>query len=727
MIKKSILPFVVLVVLCYSHGGYAYRLIQQTGGAGTYTFGNLVAAGSGETMRWSPRTIQFQVNNNGAGDGLTFNQTQTAVTLAYGAWRNLSCVGIRFSRQAGTNATRNATDGQNVTYWAEAGAAEYTNGTLGFGTLAVTILTIRGDQTLTDVDIAFNGRDFLWALTDAPGPPTTVDVQDTATHEIGHMIGLHHSEIVGAPTPTMNRFNQAGNAGRSLEADDINAACYVYPSLAGGSSTVAGDFNGDGRDDLAIGVPNESVGTTLNAGAVNVLYGSASGLTSTSDQMWHQDVNGIIGATEADDYFGWSLAAGDFNGDGWDDLAVGVRNESIGNIAGAGAVNVIYGSSLGLTASGDQMWHQNVAGIIGGAEAGDQFGSALAAGDINNDGYADLAIGVPNESVGTTAGAGAVNILFGSNSGLTANNDQMFHQNVPGIAGGAEANDHFGASLVLLDFGADNFADLAVAVPNESIGNIQGAGAVNVMHGGAFGLMSAGDQMWHQDTNGIRGGAETDDGFGSSLTAADYDNNGFNDLAIGVPYESIGNRDSAGAVNVIYSEFDGLRSNGNQIWHQNSRGIAGGSETNDGFGSAVSSGDYNNDGRYDLSVGVPAESIGSIRAAGAVNVIYGSGSGLDDAANQLWHQDRTGIVGVSEADDRFGSVLVSGQFRGPGPFCLAIGVPNESVGNTFGAGAVNVLCGSVTGLNANNDQMWHQNAANIAGVSEANDGFGSAH
>ncbi len=726
MIKKSILPLMMVAFFCHSHDGHAYRLIQQTGGPGTYTAGALVPAGSGQTVRWSPRTITFRVNNNGAGDGLTFNQTRNAVTQAYGTWRDVSCTGIRFSRQAGTNATRNATDGQNVTYWAEAGATEYTDGTLGFGTLAVTILTIRADQTLTDVDIAFNGRDFVWALTDSPGPPRTVDVQDTATHEIGHMIGFHHSEVTGTPVPTMNAFNQPNNAGRTLEADDINAACYIYPSLAGASSTAAGDFNGDGRDDLAIGVPNESIGSTLNAGAVNVIYGSATGLTSSGDQIWHQNVAGIAGRAEADDYFGWSLAAADFNGDGRDDLAIGVRNESIGTVAGAGAVNVIYGSNTGLNANGNQMWHQNVAGVAGGAEAGDQLGFALAAGDINRDGYADLAIGVPNESVGTIAGAGAVNVLYGSSSGLTANNDQMFHQNVAGIEGRCETNDHFGASLMLLDLGADDFADLAIGVPNESIGNVQGAGAVNVIHGGAFGLMTAGDQIWHQNTTGIRGGSETDDGFGSSLTAADYDNNGFNDLAIGVPYESIGNLDSAGAVNVIYSRFSGLRSDGNQIWHQNSAGIAGGSETNDGFGSALSSGDYNNDGRYDLSVGVPAESIGSIRAAGAVNVIYGAASGLDDAGNQLWHQDRTGVAGGSEADDRLGSALVSGQFRGSGPFCLAIGVPNESIGSIFGAGAVNVLCGSPSGLNASGDQMWHQNSANIAGGAEANDGFGSA-
>ena len=53
------------------------------------------------------------------------------------------------------------------------------------------------------------------------------------------------------------------------------------------------DYNGDGFDDLAIGVPDEDIGAISNAGAVNVLYGSASGLTAAGDQLWHQDSSGV--------------------------------------------------------------------------------------------------------------------------------------------------------------------------------------------------------------------------------------------------------------------------------------------------------------------------------------------------------------------------------------------------------------------------------------------------
>lgn len=71
-----------------------------------------------------------------------------------------------------------------------------------------------------------------------------------------------------------------------------------------GAALAVGDFNGDGRDDLAVGVPDEDVGAAGNAGAVNVLYGSSSGgLTSTLNQFWHQDSPGIEGVAGAYDGF----------------------------------------------------------------------------------------------------------------------------------------------------------------------------------------------------------------------------------------------------------------------------------------------------------------------------------------------------------------------------------------------------------------------------------------
>ena len=258
-----------------------------------------------------------------------------------------------------------------------------------------------------------------------------------------------------------------------------------------------------------------------DAGAVNVLYGSASGLTATGDEIWTQDSTGIEDTAEANDNFGYALKAGDFNRDGRADLAVGVPYESVGALVEAGAVNVLYGAAGGLTSANDELWHQGIAGVEGGAEAGDWFGWRLTAGDFNGDGRADLAVGVPHEDVGAIANAGAVNVLYGAASGLTATGDQIWDQDSSGIQETAEANDEFGRALAAGDFDGDGYADMAVGVPYEDIGSpaIDGAGAVQVLYGSAAGLGSVGDQLWHQDITDVAGGAEDGDNFGYALAA----------------------------------------------------------------------------------------------------------------------------------------------------------------------------------------------------------------
>jgi hypothetical protein len=106
------------------------------------------------------------------------------------------------------------------------------------------------------------------------------------------------------------------------------------------SDGVHSDFNGDGFSDLAIGVPNEDVGEVFDAGAVEVIYGSAGGLqlTAPGDDFISQDSPGVRDSAEETDLFGYTVAAGDFNDDGFADLAVGIYSEGDG-----GGVAVLYG------------------------------------------------------------------------------------------------------------------------------------------------------------------------------------------------------------------------------------------------------------------------------------------------------------------------------------------------------------------------------------------------
>jgi len=467
-----------------------------------------------------------------------------------------------------------------------------------------------------------------------------------------------------------------------------------------GEAVVAGNFDGSDTDDLAIGVPFEDVGSITNSGAVNVVYGSKSGLSGSNNQIWHQNSGGVQGAAESHDRFGTSLATGDFDGDGRDDLAVGVTGEDIGSTTDAGAVNVLYSSSTGLTATNNQVWHQNSTGVQYSSQAFDRFGASLATGDFDGDGRDDLAVGVTGEDIGIISNAGVVNVLYGSSTGLTATNNQVWHQNSAGVADSAEAGDQFGSALASGDFDGDGRDDLAIGAQFEDVGSKTAAGSVNVLYGSSAGLSSTGNQVWHQDSAGVRYTAEEYDYFGATLGVGDFNGDGKDDLAAGSIGEDVGSIKNAGVVNVLYGSNSGLTATNNQVWHQNSAGIAGTAEAYDRFGSSLAVGDFDGDGYDDLAIAVDSEDIGSTTNAGAVNVIYGSSSGLTSAGNQIWHQDSFGIQGIAEAFDSFGSSLTAGDFNGDGRDDLAIGVSGEDIGSIANAGTTNILFGSSAGLTA---------------------------
>lgn len=245
-----------------------------------------------------------------------------------------------------------------------------------------------------------------------------------------------------------------------------------------GATGAVGDFDGDGYDDLVVGVPGDTAASTSDAGTIHVFYGSASGISTSDDAIWHLDSTGMVGTVSAGDHFGEKITVGDFDCDGYSDVAIGAPQKTVSSESGAGAVYVMYGSSSGLTTSGSSEWSQATSGITDSPESGDNFGGALQAGNFNDDADLstgaecdDLAIGVPGEDISGQSNGGVVHVLNGGTLGITATGSQFWHQDETRVEGDVDANDEFGAELVVADYDADGIDDLKVYLPGEGCGD----------------------------------------------------------------------------------------------------------------------------------------------------------------------------------------------------------------------------------------------------------------
>jgi len=288
----------------------------------------------------------------------------------------------------------------------------------------------------------------------------------------------------------------------------------------GESVGCAGDVNRDGYADLGVGAPS--------ADSAYVYFGSASGIATAPSLT-------IAGPDGAGAAFGWPVAASDFNGDGWSDLVVGATRATVAGAMFAGRAYVFAGAAAGLSTVPTVV-------LIGAGLVDELFGSVGTNGDVNGDGYADLAVG----SEGWMTDTGRAYVFLGGATGLSTTSSAV----IDGLDG---PHGSFGNRVTIAsDFDGDGYADLAVGAP-EGAG---GVGAVYVFRGGASGSSAT-------VTTTLRGPDPYASFFGETIgSAGDVNADGYDDVVIG----AFGAMNRTGAVHVFLGSAPGLSTTPSTTW-----------------------------------------------------------------------------------------------------------------------------------------------------------------
>ncbi|MBE5314468.1 MAG: FG-GAP repeat protein [Xanthomonadales bacterium] len=256
---------------------------------------------------------------------------------------------------------------------------------------------------------------------------------------------------------------------------------YILPlpsTVRFGGALAAGNFDGDGLPDVAIGVPNDPPD---RSGAVEVLYGGLPPLGSGGRVYFKQSASGIPGLDDPGDRFGSVLAAGDFDGDGDSDLVIGIPEKQSSASLRSGALIIRAGRSDGVNGFGiSSNWTNPDVGLPNAAS--DRFAQSLAVGDFNGDGFDDLAAGAPGVNTSGVSNSGALVVLYGSASGIELTGRQIWHKGSTGIPGELGVDEEFGAGLAAGDFNDDGVDDLVVAIPQQILGTTP-RGGVLVIYG----------------------------------------------------------------------------------------------------------------------------------------------------------------------------------------------------------------------------------------------------
>ncbi|PKL35447.1 MAG: hypothetical protein CVV44_21820 [Spirochaetae bacterium HGW-Spirochaetae-1] len=372
------------------------------------------------------------------------------------------------------------------------------------------------------------------------------DVNGDGYADLAVVEGMYGFDSGDGSTDPRIHVYYGGKAAVSEPANQIISLTEIEGNL---ETQVMEDFNDDGYADLAVS----------DGDFVYIFNGGASGLSSTPDTT----------ITVANN----SLCAGDFNGDGIMDLAMG----NTGYSSGRGGVLFYYSSGTGgLSTLADL--------TLTGTNTGDFFGASLATGDINGDGYTDLAV----SASGINSMAGQVSLFYGSDTGISTTAGTTLN--------GETSADYFGSTMVTGDFNHDGFADLVVAAVfyDATSPAITNCGRVYIFHGTSTGITT--------DAAADRAITGSSDYYalGMTMSTGDVNDDGYADLALGANvYGGGGTSDRRGVVYIHNGSNSGVSATAS--WTKTGENESTGGDT-DYFGSIVYLSDLSGDGRADLYV-----------------------------------------------------------------------------------------------------------------------------
>lgn len=444
----------------------------------------------------------------------------------------------------------------------------------------------------------------------------------------------------------------------------------------------------------------------------------------------------------------------DFNRDGYGDVAFAAPYGKVGGKSMAGYVAVVYGSATGLNPAKRTVVSQNTAGVPGTAETEDGFGEAIAAADLNGDGYTDLAVGTPGEDNGSDIDGGAITVLWGSSSGLK--NGTSVKDPAP------TKHDNWGRVLAAGDFNGDGKADLASGTSASYVyvvkgrfnksGTTGGTQKVNLPEKAMFGVdaMSAGNTngdtksdlvltyrtelasepsgSWSKGvaylgaSTGLVVSQPRGLNGGTSVALGDIDGDGYDEIALGNVFgKDSDHTGTLGGKVVVIRGSAGGPVNGDAPMAeltQASTGVPGTDKADDGFGGDVSIGDTNGDGFGELAIGVVFKDIGAAEDTGLVVLMNGSAQGVSRTGARTISQNTTGVPGTNEDMDYFGSDLLLSDVNKDGRADLTVSAAFEDEG----VGAVTALRGSATGITATGSKSF---GPGTFGLSRTYGGFGT--